>query len=86
MTFFEGRGLPSVAVISNVFQEPAKKQEVALGAQDVKKVWVQHPIQDRTDAEMHGKADLIFDQIVAGLIHSSNVPALQALPASSSRL
>ena len=73
-----------MAIISEVFQGPAKKQEEALGAQDVKKVWVQHPIQDRTDAEMHAKADLIFDQVVSGLVQTAErVAGLIAVPAHS---
>ncbi len=28
-------------------------------------VWVQHPIQDRTDAELKAIADNAFDEIVA---------------------
>lgn len=30
-------------------------------------VWVPHPIQDRTDAEMQALADAHFDEIIAAL-------------------
>lgn len=69
MTFFEGEGLPSVAVISDVFMEAASKQDEVLGSEHMKRVWVHHPIQDRTDEEMHEKADLIFDNIVWNLLN-----------------
>ena len=64
---FEARGLPSVFVASDVFDQAAKVQADALGGQP-SYVLVQHPIQDRTDDEMRAIADAAADDVVAALI------------------
>ena len=51
-------------VASAEFVEAAESQAAALGA-DPKRVFVEHPIQDRTDDEMRAYADTAFDEIVA---------------------
>jgi hypothetical protein len=60
----ESRGLPSVFVASSEFVQAAAAQSAALGL-DVARVFVPHPIQDRTDDEMRAYADAAFDEIVA---------------------
>ncbi len=62
----EARGIPSVFVATVEFEDGAKRQAKALGA-DVASVLVFHPIQDRTDPEMQKIADEAFDPIVAAL-------------------
>ena len=47
----EGRGIPGGYVLSEQFREADLAQAEALGFSAMK-VFVQHPIQDRTDAEM----------------------------------
>ena len=56
-TFFEGEGKPAVFVASDEFRDAAQAQADALGLRDVARVFVAHPIQDRTDAEMAALAD-----------------------------
>jgi hypothetical protein len=63
----EGRGLPGVFVASTEFADAADAQARALGI-DVARVLVAHPIQDRTDEELHALADAAFDAIVAALV------------------
>ena len=63
----EGRGLPSVFVASREFEVAASAQARSLGL-DVARVFVAHPIQDRTDDEMRALADAAFDEIVATLL------------------
>jgi len=62
----ETRGIPSVFVASDVFVEAARTQAAALGL-DVARVFVAHPIQDRTDDELRALADGAVDDILRAL-------------------
>lgn len=62
----EARGLPGVFVASTEFVEAAAAQAEALGF-DPARVFVAHPIQDRTDDEMRALADAAVDEILAAL-------------------
>ena len=62
----EGRGLPMVFVATVEFEDGAEAQARALGLQHTA-VYVEHPIQDRTDAEMVEIADRAFDAVVEAL-------------------
>jgi hypothetical protein len=62
----ESRGLPSVMIASSEFVDAASVQADALGA-DPARVFVPHPIQDRTDDEMRALADGAIDDIVRNL-------------------
>lgn len=61
----EGRGVPGVFVASAEFVVAAESQARSLGFPDVARVFVPHPIQDRTDDEMRAYADAAFAEIVA---------------------
>ena len=63
----EARGIPGVFVATTEFVDGAEHQAKALGA-DPAAVYVEHPIQDRTDAEMVAIADAAFDRVVAELL------------------
>jgi hypothetical protein len=60
----EARGIPSMFVASSEFVDAASAQAKALGFGSVARVFVPHPIQDRTDDEMRALADAAFDEIV----------------------
>ena len=60
----EARGVPSMFVASSEFNVAAATQAKALGFDDVARVFVPHPIQDRTDDEMRDLADAAVDEIV----------------------
>lgn len=62
----ERRGVPSVCVASAEFVSAAEAQAEALGF-DPAAVFTEHPIQDRTDAEMAAIADAVFDSLVEAL-------------------
>ena len=66
ITDFERRGIPGVFVASEVFLDAAASQSKALGF-DAASVFVQHPIQDRTDDEMRAIADGVVDELVTRL-------------------
>ena len=66
----EARGVPALFVATVEFEDGAKAQARALGA-DPAAVYVSHPIQDRTDAEMVAIAEQAIEGIVAGLAEGS---------------
>ena len=66
MTDLEDRGIPGVGVASSVFVKAADVQKEALGsATDM--IFVPHPIQDRTDAEMRALAEEAIESLLARL-------------------
>jgi hypothetical protein len=60
----EARGVVSVFVASEQFREGAEAQASALGF-PAARVFVPHPIQDRTDEELTAYADAAYEEIVA---------------------
>ena len=58
--------MPGVFVASSEFVDAAAAQAKALGF-DAARVFVAHPIQDRTDDEMRALADTALDEIVGAL-------------------
>ena len=66
----EARGVPGVFVGTTEFTDGAEHQARALGA-DPAAVHVEHPSQDRTDAEMESIADRAYDAVVAALVKRS---------------
>jgi hypothetical protein len=64
---FEGDDRPAVLVASSAFADAAVQQASALGQPDVRRVLVAHPIQDRTDEELHALAREAVEEILAGL-------------------
>jgi hypothetical protein len=62
----ERRGVPGVFIASSEFVDAAAAQAKALGF-DAARVFVAHPIQDRTDDEMRELADHALDEIVAAI-------------------
>lgn len=63
----ESRGVPGVMVASDAFVDAAAAQARALGA-DPAAVFVPHPIQDRTDAELRALAEGAVAAVVAALL------------------
>jgi alkanesulfonate monooxygenase SsuD/methylene tetrahydromethanopterin reductase-like flavin-dependent oxidoreductase (luciferase family) len=63
----ESFGIASVPVATHEFMGAARAQAAALGRPDFDAVYVRHPIQDRTKAEIEAKADAVIDEIVARL-------------------
>ena len=62
----ESRGIPSVFVASTEFIDAAAAQVRSIGL-DVARVFVPHPIQDRTDDEMRALAEAALDEILRAL-------------------
>jgi hypothetical protein len=64
----EKLGVPSVPVATHEFMTPARAQAAALGRPEFDAVYVPHPIQDQTKAEIEAKADAVFEEVVARLL------------------
>ena len=62
----EAAGVPTVFVASTEFVVAAEAQSHALGA-DPARVFVAHPIQDRTDDEVRALADAAYPSLRAAL-------------------
>ena len=62
----EASGIPGVFVASTEFVDAADTQAAAIGF-DPARVFVAHPIQDRTDEELRALADAAIDEIVAAI-------------------
>jgi hypothetical protein len=62
----ERRGVPGVFVATVQFVDGAETQSKALGANPAA-VFVEHPIQDRTDDEMVTIADKVVDELIEAL-------------------
>ena len=63
----ERRGIPGVFIASAEFVDAAVAQSSALGF-PAARVFVPHPIQDRTDDEMRAYANSAYDAVVASII------------------
>jgi hypothetical protein len=63
----ERRGIPAMYVATVEFVDGADAQAKALGFEH-SPVYVEHPIQDRTDDEMTAIADAAFEAVVAQLV------------------
>jgi hypothetical protein len=66
----ESAGVPGVFVASTEFVDAALAQARALGA-DPARVFVPHPIQDRTDAEMRTLADESIEAVIAAVVRAA---------------
>ena len=60
-------------VATHEFMSAARAQAAALGRADFDAVYVRHPVQDQTRAEIEAKADAVIDEIVTRL--TSRTPA-----------
>ena len=64
---FDARGLPGVSVVTTEFRDAIAAQSRALGF-DPAIVYVPHPIQNRTAAELAALADVAIAPVLAQLI------------------
>ncbi len=67
ITDLEGLGVPGVFLASSEFVAAAAAQARALGF-DPARVFVPHPIQDRTDDELRALADAAVDEVLRRLV------------------
>ena len=67
MAELENRGIPSVGIATTEFVQAAEAQSKALGT-DPAYIFVPHPIQDRSEEELHALADAYLDQMLKELV------------------
>jgi hypothetical protein len=67
MADLESRGIPTVGVATTEFLDGAQAQARSLGT-DPAYVFVPHPVQNRTDAELRQLADAHFAAIIKELV------------------
>jgi len=65
---FETAGTPAVLVASSAFVQAAEVQAQRLGQPGTRRVFVSHPVQDRTDDELRAAARAAADEIVAAIV------------------
>lgn len=63
----EGLGVVTAFLASTEFVAASDAQATALGYATVPAVFVPHPIQDRTDAEMAALADAALEEVLAAV-------------------
>jgi hypothetical protein len=64
---FEGAGRPAVLIASDAFVQAAEVQAGKLGQAELRRAFVAHPVQDRTDDELRALAVAIVDESLAAL-------------------
>ena len=57
-------------LVTDEFRTAARVQASRLGRPDLDAVFVPHPIQDQTRAEVEARADAVIEQVVARLLAS----------------
>ncbi len=68
--FFEKAGIPVAAFATTEFANAARAQADALGMPDFELIYVEHPIQPLTEAEVRARADAVFDQLLTKLLQT----------------
>jgi hypothetical protein len=64
---FESLGRPAVLVASAAFTDAAERQARLLGQPALRRAFVDHPVQDRSDDELRAMARGIADEVLAAL-------------------
>jgi hypothetical protein len=63
----EGFGIPAVAIATHEFRTAARAQASQLGRADLDAVYVEHPIQDQTRAQIEARAETALAEIAGRL-------------------
>jgi hypothetical protein len=63
----ESFGIRAVPVATHEFMSAGRAQAAALGRPDFDAVYIPHPIQDQTRAEIETKADAVVEELVTRL-------------------
>jgi hypothetical protein len=75
MVRLERLGIPTAAVATSPFTDEALEQARRLGMPDYRMVFVDHPVQLLTVAELHERADRAFPEIEARLTRPAPTPS-----------
>ena len=64
----ESLDTPAVLVASDAFVQAADDQAQKLGQPEIRRIFVDHPVQDRTDGELHATARAVVDDVLGRLV------------------
>ena len=64
---FETLGRPAVLVASAAFADAAERQARMLGPPELRRAFVGHPVQDRTDDELRAMARAIAEEALSAI-------------------
>jgi hypothetical protein len=64
---FESLGRPAVLVASAAFADAAERQARLLGQPELRRAFVGHPVQDRTDDELREMARAIVEEALSAI-------------------
>ncbi len=67
LVHLESRGVPAVGIATAPFADEAVQQARLLGMPGCRVLYIPHPVQLLTDAELAGRADAIFPAVRAAL-------------------
>ena len=71
-------GIAAAPVATHEFMTAARAQAAALGRPEFDAIYVPHPIQDQTRAEIEAKADAVVEEIVTRFTARSALPQIPA--------
>lgn len=75
LVHLEHRGIPAAGIATAPFADEAIEQARLLGMPGCRMVYVPHPVQLLTDAELAARADAAFPAVIAALTMSpGNAP------------
>lgn len=72
LVHLEHRGIPAVGVATAPFADEAVEQARLLGMPDCRVVYLPHPVQLLTAAELDRRAEAIFPEIVTALTRGAS--------------
>ena len=64
----ESLDTPAVLVASDAFVQAADEQAQKLGQPEIRRIFVSHPVQDRTDDELQATARAVVDDVLDRLV------------------
>ena len=64
----ESLDTPAVLVASDAFVQAADDQARKLGQPEIRRIFVRHPVQDRTDDELQATARAVVDDVLGRLV------------------
>jgi hypothetical protein len=67
LVHLERRGIPAVGIATSPFADEAVEQARLLGMRSCRMLYIPHPVQLLTPAELDGRADAIFPAVLAAL-------------------
>jgi hypothetical protein len=72
LVHLERRGIPAVGIATSPFADEAVEQARLLGLPGCRMLYVPHPIQLLSEAELAEYADVVFPDVVASLTDSAH--------------